>query len=641
MKMFFRFPAYIKYIFSVYLAAVVFFTIFRIAFAIAHFHIAEIVPSEILAQAFLMGFHFDTTVTCYIIAIPFFILATLSFFKINLNKLFIGTNIFFLLIFTISFLICGIDIPYFTHFNNRFTHAALFWFDTPGFILKLIFTTPVYYLYLSIFIAMSIIFFFILNKIRKKILWTNKDIAPQAKPFLFLAAAVILFFGVRGRIELKSPIRWGTAFFSDYSFANQLGLNPVFTLVKSTVESYKRQNQKLNFMNDEVAISSVRKILNVPDSSENIERYIQHSTFNIQHSTFNVVLVLMESMSVRFMKTFGNEKNLTPVLDSLYNVSWAFTNFFSAGNHTFNGVYSTLFGMPALLAKHPMKDFENMNQKTGIANELSRHGYGTMFMCTHDEQFDNMGGYMKQNGFQKIISQKDYKKEEILSTLGVPDHILFREVIEHCRNLKPPFFTAVLTASNHPPVVIPESIDFSSGEADIDLVSVQYADWSIGQFLKNVQNEKWFDSTIFIFLADHGRFVARFDYDFPIAYHHIPLIIYAPKILEGNKKISQPGEQIDVLATLMGILKLDYTNRSLGVDIINEKRDFVFFNEDNNIGCLNDSLFYIQRECGFNSLYFYKKEDLRNYIEKFPDLAAQMKNYAESMFQAAQFLREK
>lgn len=642
--MFFRVPAYIKYLFLVLLAGLGFFTLFRIAFLTAHLHLAREVPLETLGMAFLMGLRFDTVVVCYILCFPFIFLAALSLLKINESRLFTITNMYIGAVFMFSFLICGIDIPYFSYFASRFTHSALFWLDTPAFIVKMVLSTPLYWMYLTFFIFISILFFFILKKIKRNVLWTMKEIAPRAKPFLFAASAGLIFIGIRGRLEQKSPLRWGTAFFSEYSFANQMGLNPLFTLTKTTIDSYKAENKKVNFMDEAEALINVKQYLNIPDTIPGIERMsIPGPTHRDGNSGGrpNVILVLMESMSAKFMGTFGNEKNLTPVLDSLMNKSWAFANFYSSGNHTFNGVYSTLFGMPALMARHPMKDFDNMHQKSGIANELSKQGYETMFMCTHDEQFDNMGGYMKENGFNKIISQKDYKKDEVKSTLGVPDHILFREVIIRCNELKQPFFTTVLTASNHPPVIIPENIDFSSKQEDIDLVSVQYADWSIGQFLKNVKKEKWYDSTIFVFVSDHGRFVTGWVYDMPVSYYHIPMIIHAPVILKENKRFDQLGSQLDILPTLMGILEYDYINTTLGIDLMKEKRDFVFFNADNNLGCLNDTVLYVQRESGVNSLYYYRNNDITEQLGRYPAFAAEMKRYAESMVQTAQGLRGK
>lgn len=41
----------------------------------------------------------------------------------------------------------------------------------------------------------------------------------------------------------------------------------------------------------------------------------------------NIVLIFMESMSAHLMKRFGQQKELTPFLDSLYRQSLAFSNF--------------------------------------------------------------------------------------------------------------------------------------------------------------------------------------------------------------------------------------------------------------------------------------------------------------------------
>ena len=53
----------------------------------------------------------------------------------------------------------------------------------------------------------------------------------------------------------------------------------------------------------------------------------------------------MESMSANYMKRFGNKHNLTPFLDSLSQQSWFFTNAYSAGIHTNNGIFSTLYSL--------------------------------------------------------------------------------------------------------------------------------------------------------------------------------------------------------------------------------------------------------------------------------------------------------
>ena len=69
----------------------------------------------------------------------------------------------------------------------------------------------------------------------------------------------------------------------------------------------------------------------------------------------NVVVVFMESMSTKFMGTFGNPSHLTPTLDSLFAEGLSFENCYSAGNHTNQGVYATLYGFPAQLKRNMMR----------------------------------------------------------------------------------------------------------------------------------------------------------------------------------------------------------------------------------------------------------------------------------------------
>lgn len=52
----------------------------------------------------------------------------------------------------------------------------------------------------------------------------------------------------------------------------------------------------------------------------------------------NVVLITIESYSAEFMKSYGNDQNITPFLDSLSQKSLQFTNLYAAGNRTVRGL---------------------------------------------------------------------------------------------------------------------------------------------------------------------------------------------------------------------------------------------------------------------------------------------------------------
>jgi hypothetical protein len=115
--------------------------------------------------------------------------------------------------------------------------------------------------------------------------------------FLSILVLSLMFLGIRGRIQKKSPIRIGTAYFSDNSFLNKLGLNPVFTLMRSYIDSKDHKNKVLNMMDNQIAIQKVQHYLNIknPEYNSPIARKIIPDTDVSVRP--NIVLIIMESMS--------------------------------------------------------------------------------------------------------------------------------------------------------------------------------------------------------------------------------------------------------------------------------------------------------------------------------------------------------
>ena len=103
-------------------------------------------------------------------------------------------------------------------------------------------------------------------------------------------------------------------------------------------------------------------------------------------------------MSAAKMGRYGSKDNLTPSLDSLALQGLCFDNIYTAGIHTYNGVFGTLFSFPALAMQHPMKA-SNMLKYNGIAATLKQYDYQTVYFTTHDGQFDNVEGFLYHNSF--------------------------------------------------------------------------------------------------------------------------------------------------------------------------------------------------------------------------------------------------
>jgi len=622
-------------ILKVYMLVLSIYFIFRLILFFTELHRIDFAEVKIttIIKSFIMGVRFDTVISSYIMALPVLILLILDIFK-KKNK-FLETIIFYwiFILFSVTFIFSSVDIPYFSQFFSRLTIGAFAWFDSLGFVFKMIAQEPKYFLIILPLIIIVLLFKKLLKRMYFKEQNYNYTQTKYKIPITLIVLALV-FLGIRGRMERKSPIRVGTAYFCNHSFLNQLGLNPTFTLLRSYLDSKSNKNKSITLMNDELAIAKTKKSLQVPSSNfiSPIARKITPDSISINKP--NIILVTMESMSAAKMKYHGNKHNLTPFLDSLVYKSLYFENIYTAGKHTFNGIFSTNYSYPALYRQHPMK---NIRKFYGMPSVLKNQGYSTTFFINHDTQFDNVEGFLRANDFDNVIGQKDYPTEEVKTTLGVPDDYMFRYAIPKLNELhkeNKPFFVSMMTASDHGPFYLPEY--FKPHNDEIKKQMVEYADWSLKQLFKMASKQEWYDNTIFILIADHGEALSA-PYDISLDYHHSPLIIYAPKLINPIIK-KQIGGQIDVFPTVMGILNLPYINNTLGIDLLKESRPYIFINDDNKVGVLNDSLFMIMKDKEKSKLFKYQNGDKHNYAQEYPEQILEMENYIKHNLQTYQYM---
>jgi phosphoglycerol transferase MdoB-like AlkP superfamily enzyme len=589
--------------------------------------------------SFLMGIRFDIVITGYIVIIPFLILTIMTFAEES--KIFKKVAFYYtLILLSAAFLVCAADIPFFNHFFSRFSVTAFEWMDSPMFVLNMIIEEPRYWLFILPYLVAVIVLYKFLHSIFYK---SDKDI-PKPKYWKSIPLTVLFLFailiGIRGRLDEKSPIRVGTAYFSDNPFLNQLGLNPNFTLLRSVLDAMNEDNKPLELMDDNIALDNTQNFLQIinPDPDYPLKRYqnLDEADYNLH----NVIIVIMESMSAAKMKRHGNRDNLTPFLDSISNEGYYFENAYTSGIHTFNGIFSTFFSFPAIFRQHPMKE-SSMYKYNGIASVLKGYNYSTIYFTTHDGQFDNVEGFLTANDFDKVISKKDYPSGSSKTTLGVPDDVMFEysvPIIREIHNQKKPFFAAFMTASDHGPYFIPEYFKPKSKELKKQIV--EYADYSIEKFIRLASKEPWFSNTIFVFVADHGAPINA-TYEISIDYVHTPLLFYAPEIIRNKQTFSSFVSQIDIFPTIMGLLKLPYVNNTLGIDALKNKRPFVFFNADDKYGVIDSNWFLIVRKDKSEALYRYKHNELTNYASENDSVVNKMKTYAESNLQTFQYILKK
>jgi phosphoglycerol transferase MdoB-like AlkP superfamily enzyme len=168
------------------------------------------------------------------------------------------------------------------------------------------------------------------------------------------------------------------------------------------------------------------------------------------------------------------------------------------------------------------------------------------------------------------VDRNNFAPDEITfaNIWGVCDEDLFRKTIREARESHEagrPFFSMVMTTSNHRPYTYPEgSIDIPSKTGRKG--GVKYADHAIGKFIEEARKEPWFKDTVFVFVADHCASSAG-KTELPVKKYEIPLLVYAPHHVKPGR-IDRMMAQIDVAPTVLGLLNMSYTTDFLGRDIL-------------------------------------------------------------------------
>lgn len=635
-----RIPVFVKITAKLYLLLIAIYTAFRVALLLLNLdRVGETTTWEVL-RAFVMGLRFDLVTIGFVIAIPTIILTIFSFFG-KKSRLFEKIYTWVLTVcFTITFGICAADIPYFNQFFDRFNITAFEWMATGDsvFIFKMIFEEPTYILMMIPVLASGLVFWYFANRIMKDSTgWESVSYTRYSIYAVVLGGLV--FIGMRGRLNEKSPIMVGTAYFSNNAMLNQLGLNPNFTLARSWLDGRDPDNQKVAFMSDDMAIAMVQKSLGIedPDPDFPIARDVAGDSVS---NDYNVIVVIMEGMSYNKTAHGGNSRELTPFLDSLMDNSLSFSRCYTSGTHTYCGIYTTFVSYPVVFRNQALKRIPVL-QYDGIASTLHDDGYQTAYFTTHDKEFDNVAGFLSQNGVERVISQADYPVSEVKTTLGVPDDYMFRfsmDVFDEMAGNGRPFFAAMMTASDHGPFYIPDYFEARNEEQKYQIT--EYADWSLRRLIEMASEKPWFDNTLFVFVADHGAALDT-DYSIPLSYFHSPLVFYMSRHLQAVER-ECVASQMDVFPTVMGILGKSYVNNSFGIDLMRESRRYTYFMGDDKYGVLDGEWLLINKPSEEQiGLYRYVDKEKKNYIDDYPELADEMRKYGESAWQVSEYQQVK
>lgn len=622
---------------AVFLSGMLISSVFRLLFLLFNLHLLDVTGQDLLSEAFLKGIPFDARVVTAWMAIPFLVLSLCWIADLEHALITRISTLFMAVGFGLVIATSLADPPYFDYYGSRISKDILMWTDKPGIMLKVLFGDFSFIPWIAAGILVITGYGWWLIRLEK---WSfthpTLPVSWKVKTTVFFIPLFLLFLGLRGNAELKGkPAITSEAFFSDNTFINQLTINPFFNLVDSFTMF------RLEYTDPETAIRLTREHLGIKDQYKSpVARFVDGVPEGPKRK--NVVLFLMESQSAYKTSWYGKAENLTPFIDSLATVSRFYPNTFTTGVHTRNGIYGTITGLPTVMGIRPMQSsIGNGIPYGGLPLVLRNHGYQTVFFCTGNKDFDNMGGFLTYNGYDRVIDQDDYPTAKRFNKWGVTDAGMFTDAIPMLNELSSkgkPFFSTFLTISGHEKTDVAMPDGFRPTAELVEDQRFQLADWSIRRFFEMARHQSWYDSTLFVLIADHG-YKTHMIYDLSVAYVQTPLIFYEPA---GQDPIidRRLALQIDVFPTLMGLLNLPYMNNSLGIDLQTGTRPFAYFSNGTNIGVVDSTYYLMLSASGAEFLYRYQEGSTENHLQNHPDLVQRMKDYALPMLQTSQWLVE-
>lgn len=351
---------------------------------------------------------------------------------------------------------------------------------------------------------------------------------------------------------------------SENVFTNELQANGIHKFYLAFMNSELEYDKFYKSLSDKETFALLKN--QIPDTNYNsILRTIKNDSTEIHK---NVVLITVESLSAEFLEEYGNEKKLTPFLDSLAQKSLQFTNLYAVGNRTVRGLEAVTLCLPPMAGESVIKRKENKNKFT-TGHLFKNRNYSVKFLYGGDSYFDNMQDFFGGNDYT-IFDKKSFKPSEVSfsNIWGVCDEDMYQKSITLMNEeskLGKPFFNHIMSVSNHRPFTYPEGkIDIPSNSKSRK-GGVKYTDYALKQFFKMAEKQSWFKNTVFVILADHCASSSG-KTELPINKYRIPCMIYSPefiKPLECNTLMSQ----IDVMPTLMGLLNFSYESKFYGQDV--------------------------------------------------------------------------
>lgn len=595
-------------------------------------------------KSFFAGFRFDMMVALYC-CLPLLLLSLITLVvyprRAMLYKVSAAiVRFYFPFVLLVMVLFCVVDFYYCRFFQS---HISVLFFgivhdDTKAVMKFVLDDYPVFTIVIG---SLLCLFLFYKIVVPKFILKNSIRKSPSSLAFKFVTVIILFFLaflGIRGTFPFPDsfPLRIDDATVSTNSFINSVSLNPVFAF-KEAVSDLQEENVERDmgkilaesgFKTVEEAFSYFKKreVKNIE-----LDSLFDKTPYNefLEKNKPNVIFIQMESMSNHLLDFHNSSTlNLLGALESELPFCYTFRNAMPCQN-------GTIYSLEGLMLNTPRASISQSILMThsfsgSCALPFFKAGYNTCFITGAKLGWRNIEQLVPAQNFSTVEGDAAIFKNvpgTEANEWGAYDEFLFERMFQVLSNSKKPSFIFSMTTTNHPRYFLPDSYKplpvalsnvlrerctYDTNVLIKNLISYQYANNCLGNFIKRVKASPFGKNTIIVATGDHNiHDLMNYSDAEMLQANSVPIIMYIPDEYKPKWKVNT-----NVFASHKDIFTTIY-NRSLsqssyigfGNDLLQpaDTSGQFFFSMNNDYTVFNEDGVYI-----LPPKSFYKWKDKKN-----------------------------
>ncbi|MCK4568686.1 MAG: LTA synthase family protein [Bacteroidales bacterium] len=538
---------------------------------------------EVMA-GFWHALRLDVSTASYLLILPFFLLLFQSL--INSRIFDLANKVYTAIVILAYTLITTAELGIYAEWKTKLHYKALHYLSNPDEIYNSASTWQFIWLVVIFVIVVIISIIAYTRFIYPKPLAIKRNYAGSL--LFFIITPILLFLGIRGGMQ-EIPITQSQSFYSKYNILNLAAVNSGYSFTFSIMENYRFMKENpYQFYDDKEAQKVVADI-------NYLEKDTTINILNTQRP--NIVILLLESWSADLIYSLGGKEGITPEFEKLARDGILFTQLYASGNRSEQAMSAIFGGFPATPITAITHNLDKVVKLPSLPESLKEEGYHTSFYFGGHLMYGGIKSYVSISGFDEMIEIYDLPDSLPRGKLGVHDEYLFNYQIAELNRLTQPFFSVVFSMSTHSPYDQPmeKVLDWGGSENEY-INSAYYTDKCLLDYFTKASQQNWYDSTLFIIIADHSHNSYR---HWPVhspQYRHIPMLLYGNVIREDYRgtEVGRLSSQTDIPVTLLKQLGLNTKEFSWSRDLFNPySPEFVFYEATNGVGWMRDSGYFV------------------------------------------------